>query len=130
MRRGWSTFGKLWLLLLMDLGLADFRLLAQYRPGGGYPPGGYPPGGNGGQYPGGGLPFPRRGKKKTTSKQEKDQAPLQGVRGMLRQLDDKAIVVEAEDSRIMSLKRTTDTKFLSNGENMKPSALRPGDHVM
>ncbi len=111
----------------MTLFLAiDFPIAAQYPPGG-YPGGGYPPG----QYPGGGggLPFPRRNKK-TKTRQQKEQEQLQSVTGVLRVMDDKFVVIEAKDTRLISLKRSSSTKFLKNGEDMKSEALKPGDHLM
>src|SRR5262245_54861971 len=96
-------------------------------PGGGYPPGRYP----GGGYPGGpGIPMPGRGKqKKSTSKQGESQQ-LQTVTGRLRALTDKQVVVEAQDTRIINLKRTDSTKFLKNGDDIEPSALKPGDSLL
>src|SRR5689334_7064832 len=121
MRRPTLTLGVMTLLLAMDLPVA-----AQYPPGS-YPGGGYPPG----QYPGsgGGLPFPRRNKK-TKTKQQKEQEQLQSVTGMLREMDDKFVVIEAKDTRLISLKRSASTKFLKNGEDMKSEVLKPGDHLM
>src|SRR3954453_9598997 len=84
---------------------SDLPVAAQY-PGGGYPPGGYPPGSYPpGRYPGGGggIPFPRRGKKKTSKDQQKqEQEQLHEVSGVLRKLEDKSIVVEAKDTRIIN----------------------------
>jgi hypothetical protein len=96
-------------------------------PGGGYPPGRYP----GGGYPGGpGIPMPGRGgKQKKTSKQEEAQQS-QTVTGMLRALTDKQVVVQAQDTRIINLKRTSSTKFLKDGNDIEPSALKPGDHLL
>ena len=124
MRSRHITLGALVLFLAVEL-----PLFAQYPPGG-YPPGGYPPGSYPpGQYPSGpGIPMPRRGKKKTTTKDE-DQIPLQDMKGMLRKLDDKAVVVEPEDTRIVNLKRTDRTKFIKDGQEIKPSTLKPGDHL-
>jgi hypothetical protein len=124
--------GALALLLV-----AQIPLQAQYPPGG-YPPGGYPPGTYppgrypGGGYPGGvGMPIPGRGKqKKTTTTEDNKKAPLQSVTGMLRQLDDKSLVVEAQDTRIINLKRTAETKFYKDGQDLKPDVLRPGDHIL
>ena len=120
-------------LILLPLLLGEVAGFAQIYPGGpypggGYPPGGYPPGGYpGGGYPGGGgIPMPGR-KKKDTKKQ--DSEPLLSVTGMLRNLDDKQMVIEAEDTRLISLKRTAKTKFLKDGDDMKPSDLKPGDHL-
>lgn len=114
---------------LVLLIVSDFPLPAQYPPGG-YPPGGYPGGGYPpGQYPGGigGIPFPRRGKKKSKTQQEEQN--LQQVTGMLRKMDAKTIVLEAEDTRILNMGRSKDTKFLKNGEDIKPDVLKPGDHL-
>ena len=72
--------------------------------------------------------MPRRGKKKTTTKDE-DQIPLQDMKGMLRKLDGKAVVVEPEDTRIVNLKRTDRTKFIKDGAEIKPDTLKPGDHL-
>jgi hypothetical protein len=113
------TLGALVLFLA-----AEPQLFAQYPPGG-YPPGGYPPG----QYPSGpGIPMPRRGKKKTTTKEE-DQAVLQSLKGMLRKLDEKSVIVEPQDTRIVNLRRTDRTKFIKDGQEIKPSTLKPGDHL-
>jgi hypothetical protein len=94
---------------------ADFPLEAQYPPG---------------RYPGGGgLPFPRRGKKKT-SKEVQVPENLQDVNGMLREMDAESVIVEAKDTRIIKLKRTDKTKFLHNGDEIKPEVLKPGDHLL
>lgn len=101
-------------------------------PGGGYPGGGYPGGGYpGGGYPGGrggigGLPIPGRGRQ---NKKDQDNQSLMSVSGMLRKLDDSSLLVQADDSRIISLKRTSKTTFQKNSRNMKPADLKPGDHL-
>lgn len=99
----------------------------QYPPGS-YPPGSYPPG----HYPGGGggIPFPRRGKKKTTTQDAENATNLQQITGMLRRVEDKAIVVTADDSRNINFKRIDSTKFLNKGQEIRASILSPGDHVM
>ena len=97
--------------------VADFPLEAQY------PPGRYPGGG------GGGLPFPRRGKKKT-SKEAQVPENLQDVTGMLRGMDAESVIVEAKDTRIIKFKRTDKTKFFQNGDEIKPDVLKPGDHLL
>jgi hypothetical protein len=74
--------------------------------------------------------FPGRGKKKTKTKEQKDQEQLQSVTGMFRQMDDKFVVIEAQDTRIITLKRSTSTKFLKNGEEIKSEVLKPGDHLL
>lgn len=124
-----------WVLLLLLM--ADEFCLAQLGgryPGGGYPGGGYPGGGYpGGGYPGGGvgLPIPRRGKnKKTTAQQKKEESePLTEITGMLRSMNERNIVIEANDTRILNLKRTDRTKFTREDEEIKASELKMGDQV-
>lgn len=83
-----------------------------------------------GQSPGGGIGFPRRGKQNKVSPKEKT-APenTTSIRGMLRAINDEAILVEAADTRILSFKRSEKTRFIKNGEDIKPAAFSPGDHV-
>src|SRR5260370_4274803 len=100
----------------------------------GYPGGGYPPGG--GRYPGGGIPgggpgipMPRRGKQSKSTTKEQDSQQLVTVTGMLRALNDKQVIVEATDHRIINLKRSEKTKFMKDGDEMKPSFFTPCAHV-
>jgi hypothetical protein len=102
-----SSFALVSFLLLLA---SDVPLPAQYPPGGG-------------------IPMPRRGKKKTTTKQDNNQE-FQNVAGILRYLDAKAVVVEAQDTRIISLVRSSSTKFLKDGNDIKPDILKPGDHLL
>jgi len=74
--------------------------------------------------------LPGRGKKKTKTKEQKDQEQLQSVTGMFRQMDDKFVVMEAQDTRIITLKRSPNTKFIKNGEEIKSEVLKPGDHLL
>jgi hypothetical protein len=125
MRRAYAVF------VCLLLGGAELPLAAQIGypgqyppgryPGGGYPPGTYPPGG------GTGIPFPRGGKSKKTDKDA--PIPTKSIEGMLRKMDDKLLVLESPDSRIISIKRSSTTKFLKDGEAMKPGDLKPGDHL-
>jgi hypothetical protein len=123
MRRGLF----LWLLVLA----ADFSAFPQIGTPypGGYPPGGYPGGGYPrGRYPGSGIPTPRR-KSKTTP--EKDsQEPLQQVTGTLQRIDDTSIVVEAQDTRIITLKRTDKTKFQGDAGEAKAADFKRGDQLL
>jgi len=85
-------------------------------------PGQYPPG-----YPGGGgigFPVPHRNKKAKAKEPE-----LQSVDGMLRRIDKDQVVLEADDSRIVNFKRVDSTKFLKDGDAVKPAELIPGDHL-
>jgi hypothetical protein len=124
------------ILLFFLTPAAEVIALAQIGYPGGYPPGGYPPGGyppGGYPYPGGGgigFPMPRRNKKdKQDQSKRNDQAALQNLSGILRRIDDKAIVLEAQDTRILNIKRFTDTKFHKNSKEIQASDFNPGDHV-
>ncbi len=121
---------------LAALLLVELPALAQIgtpNPGG-YPPGGYPPG----QYPGGRggiggglprLPWPgRKAKPSTTAKDTPE--PLVNVTGVLRKIDAGSVVVQAQDTRILHLKRTEKTRFLKDGKEIKPADLQPGDHLI
>jgi hypothetical protein len=116
------AYGFACLLLLA----AELPLAAQIGYPGQYPPGQYPPGG----YPGGGpgIGLPRRGKKTTTS-EKNTPAPSREIEGMLRRLDEKLIVVQTPDARIISIHRGDKTKFLKDDEAIKPATLKPGDHL-
>ncbi|HUJ21154.1 MAG TPA: hypothetical protein VLX58_06500 [Bryobacteraceae bacterium] len=122
MRYRYLILSAVALLLITDLPVA-----AQYP--GGYPPGTYPPGTYPpGTYPQPGVGLPHPGRKKKSK--DKDQAePLSTLKGMLRKLDDGSLIVEAEDTRIVTMKRTSDTKFLKDGDELKPGTLKPGDHL-
>ena len=109
-------------LCLVLLG-AEFPLAAQIGYPGQYPPGRYP---GGGGVPGIGLP--RRGKKTTTS-QKDAPVPSKEIEGSLRRMDDKLIVVETPDARIVSIRRGDRTKFLKDEEPIKPAEIRPGDRL-
>src|ERR1700722_11262581 len=109
-----------WLGLVLVV--AQAPLPAQYP--GQYPPGQYP-----GGYPGGGgigFPVPHRNK----NKKSKDKAQnLQSVDGLLRRIDKDQVILEADDNRIVNFKRLDTTKFLKDGDAVKPAELIPGDHL-
>jgi hypothetical protein len=110
-----------WLGLLLLIAQAPLPAqIGQYPPGS-YPPGTYPPG-----YPGGGIgfPIPHPHKKKSQDAQQQ----LQSTDGILRRIDDGQVVLQADDTRILNFKRTDTTKFMKNGDKVKPSTLIPGDH--
>jgi hypothetical protein len=111
------------LVCLLLLG-AELALAAQIGGPGPYPPGQYPPG----QYPGGGIGLPRRGKKTTTS-EKSVPTPSREFEGTLRRLDDKLIIVEAPDKRIITIYRGDRTKFLKDDEPIKPDTVKVGDRV-
>ena len=47
----------------------------------------------------------------------------------MRSLDEKQVVVQASDTRIINVKVSTATKYLKAGEDIKSSELKPGDHL-
>ena len=105
----------------------------QYPPGSGGGGTGYPrtgsPGGTGGM----GLPrIPMPGKKKKNGKGPKvdeDKIIVVGLRGMLRKLDDKRIILQADDKRLLQIIREDETKFLKAGQEAKLAEFVLGDHV-
>src|SRR5262245_51985926 len=90
----------------------------------------------GGPYPGGrspgtgspGLGLPRRGGKNSKSKKAEPEHFVT-VTGILREMDLKQIIVEAQDTRIINLRRSDATKFLKDGDDIKATDLKPGDHL-
>ena len=48
---------------------------------------------------------------------------------MLRSIDKDQVVLEADDNRIVNFKRMDSTKFLKDGDAVKPAELIPGDHL-
>ncbi len=101
---------------------AGLPLAAQYP--GGYPQGG--PSGSGGN----GLPFPwpSRGKQDKSGKNTPQDA-LEKFSGTLRSVDDKLLVVEAADGRVLSFQRIEKTKFYKGPEEIKASDFEPGCQV-
>ena len=76
--------------------------------------------------PGPGLPFPRRGSKaKTVDPQE-----LDSLKGVLRNLTNDELLVEADDKRMFTIIRNEKTKFLEKEEDVKVETIQPGDRVM
>lgn len=117
------------LLLVLVSESALFCQTGQY-PGGGYPPGQYPGGGYPpGRYPGSGgpgLPFPRRGK----GKNDKAAAEVtKKTSGALQKIDDKTLVIEAEDGRVLEYRRTERTKFLKGKDEAAAGTFKIGDTV-
>ncbi len=71
------------------------------------------------------IPLPHRNKPKV----EKAAGDTLEVTGILRRVDAKEVVVEAQDTRILTLKRTETTKFLKNSAEAEASSFQPGDHL-
>ncbi len=83
------------------------------------------------QYPGGRTPrvpplgIPRGGKQKKAPPDE----PNLNISGVLRRLSEKELILEAQDTRILTLARTPKTTFYRNSAEAKPAEFRPGDHL-
>lgn len=74
--------------------------------------------------------MPGRTKQKKTTKAKEAPEPLLNIIGILRKIDEKAIVLEAQDTRILNLKRSPTTKFYKNSDEVKDADLKPGDHLL
>jgi hypothetical protein len=61
---------------------------------------------------------------------EPENAPIQTSAGTLSKVDDKSIVVEIEDGRIVTFKRTEKTAFIREGQTAKPEDFHQGDQVL
>jgi hypothetical protein len=71
------------------------------------------------------IPLPHRNKPKVV----KAPGDTIEVTGILRRVDAKEVIVEAQDTRILTLKRTETTKFLKNSAETEASNFKPGDHL-
>jgi hypothetical protein len=100
----------------------------------------FPGGGNGPlQIPGQvGLPAPGRSRVPggsptgTTSgprNEPEAKQPLDITTGMLRRLDAGLLVLEAADSRVITFRTTSKTKFFRDGEANEAPTLQPGDRI-
>lgn len=70
------------------------------------------------QFPGGGIPIPRRGKQPPPAK----TAATKTLTGVVLRISDKTIDIETEDARTLSVKRTSQTV-------MPEPPLQPGDRI-
>jgi hypothetical protein len=85
-------------------------------PGGRYPGGGYP----GQRYPQGGSGGPAQGRQSTATT----------LTGILRNMGDKNVVIEADDKTITTISIANSTKYFStSGGSAKVGDFQPGDHV-
>lgn len=90
--------------------LCVLPLCAQYQPGQGRPR----------------LPIPGRSSK-SGSDSKGDR--LTETSGVLQQIDDKSLVMQAEDTRFLIYRLTDKTKFLGKSAEIKPSEMHAGDKV-
>jgi hypothetical protein len=87
-------------------------------PGGG---GGYPGGRRGGGYPGGG---------RQQNPQAGNQDNSTTFSGILRKVEEKDVIVEADDQTITTISTAGSTKYIgTSGGNVKIGDFQPGDHV-
>ena len=99
--------------------LAVTAAYAQVYPYPGGYPGGYP------RSPVPGIPIPGRGKPTADS----NKSPLPNFRGRLKRMDDKTITLSMDDDRVMDFKRTSKTKFIKNGDEIKDPKFDVGDQL-
>ena len=78
--------------------------------------------------PGPGIPFPKRGSKQ--AKNAEDPQQLDSLKGALRAMSETEIIVEADDKRLLTITRTTKTKFLVLEEPVKAETIQPGERLM
>jgi len=52
------------------------------------------------------------------------------TKGMVRRMDDKLLVLEAEDHRIVRFQLSENTKYKKALKDLNPSEIRPGDHLL
>jgi hypothetical protein len=97
-----------WIALLVFL-LAELPAIAQY------------PGGRAPRVPQG---IPRVGKPKKAP----EEATL-NIFAVLRRMSEKELIVETQDTRILTLTRTRKTAFYKNSAEAKASEFQPGDHL-
>ncbi|GEM_PF-989328 len=89
----------------------------------------------GGPQPGRGTglpPLPRIGGKKKSgkgSKIDESKVLIEGIRGTLRKLDDKRIILFTEDKRFVEIEREDETRFLKTAEDAKIADFIPGVQI-
>jgi hypothetical protein len=116
--------------LSLPLFLAGVSFAQIGYPGGGYPYPGRSPYPGGSPYPtGGGSPLPIPGRRGTQKPTNNPNQPLANFEGTLKRLDDKYVSVELGDNRVMDFRRTSKTRFLKDGEEVKSPKWPNGDAV-
>src|SRR6266568_1768755 len=58
------------------------------------------------------------------------QTPLVSMRGALRVLDKKQIIIDAGDEQVVTFRRTKKTKFLKGAKEIPESEFHPGASVL
>ena len=81
-------------------------------------------------FPGGGIPFPRKGKKAADKAKQQQMEMLKSTRGTLRQLGEETLILESEDKRIVRFSQDVSTKYFKGMTEIKPDGVEPGDHIL
>jgi hypothetical protein len=55
--------------------------------------------------------------------------PMPSFTGTLKRMDNKTIVLELDDFRVLEFRRTGKTKFYKKGVEVKPAVFEPGDLI-
>ena len=81
-------------------------------------------------FPGGGIPFPRKGKKAADKAKQQQMEMLKSTRGTLRQFGEETLILESEDKRIVRFSQDVSTKYFKGITEIKPDGVEPGDHIL
>jgi hypothetical protein len=77
-----------------------------------------------------GLPIPTsRGSKKGQPGSTKPDDPTTSTSGKLSKIDEKTIVLEVPDGRVLEYRRSAATKFFKDTKEVAPAEMKPGDKV-
>jgi len=90
----------------------------------------FPGGGSGGPWGGSRLPFPvpGRGGQGPARRTSPDEATTRAT-GKIEKIDEKSIVIQAEDGRTIQFQRSKDTRFYRESKEIPASELKAGDRV-
>jgi len=80
-------------------------------------------------FAGGGLPTPGSGRLTQRNEPSDTQMAHVSYSGVLKQVDDKSLVLQLGDGRILTIKVSPETKFYGNSREIESDDLKPGDHL-
>ncbi len=81
------------------------------------------------QYPGGRAPRVPQGVPRAGKPKKAPEEPTLNIFAVLRRIGDKELIVEAQDTRILTLTRTQKTTFYKNSAEAKASEFQAGDRL-
>jgi hypothetical protein len=84
----------------------------------------------GAQYPGSRRPPVPLGIPRTTKPKQAPEEATLNIFGVLRKLNDKELILEAQDTRILTLRRTKKTTFYKDSVEAKSSEFQAGDRLL